>query len=103
MCDIVVCDNYYINYMRVLIVFVVMNGVGMVIFKNNIVRLWDNDMRLMIKGLYFLMIYVGVVIVFDVNWEWKVVVVGDFGGLVFIVNFEFVVLEIIYDIFYFVV
>lgn len=95
--DTVVCDNHHINHTRVPIAPVAMNGAGMVTFKNNIVRLWDNDTRLMIKGLHLPMTHAGAATAFDANWERKVAAVGDFGGLVSIANLESAALETTYD------
>lgn len=64
------------------------------------VRLWNSEVRCLVKSVYLLNCNSGddLVIVFDVDWEFKVVVVGRKGGRFFFIKLEGLFYEKCYEI-----
>lgn len=64
---------------------------------NDVVRLWDSKTESTLKMLHLPNRFSGVITVFDVNWEPKVAVLGNVGGLVCIANLVCPTFEKIYQ------
>lgn len=93
-CDVVVCGvkKFLLvsEFWLLFLILVLMKGFSFVIFRDDVVRIWDSEIKCLVKSLYLLKGCGGVNMVmgFDVDLVFKVVVVSRKNGMFSIVNLE---------------